>query len=82
MAQEALAELCAGYWDPIYALIRRRGRAPEEALDLVQAPGLEGQVEELEPRVQALRLSLGQPSPQALGVREGADAALRLRQPR
>ena len=34
-ARAALAELCAAYWYPIYAFIRRRGR-PEEALDLTQ----------------------------------------------
>jgi RNA polymerase sigma-70 factor (ECF subfamily) len=32
----ALAELCAAYWYPIYALIRRSGRRPDEALDLTQ----------------------------------------------
>jgi RNA polymerase sigma-70 factor (ECF subfamily) len=35
-AREALAELCAGYWYPLYAFIRRRGHPPEAALDLVQ----------------------------------------------
>jgi hypothetical protein len=33
-ARSALAELCAAYWYPIYALIRRRGHSPEEAHDL------------------------------------------------
>ena len=33
----ALAELCAAYWYPIYALIRRRGHQPDRALDLTQA---------------------------------------------
>ena len=35
-AGEALAELCAGYWFPIYAFIRRKGNDPERALDLTQ----------------------------------------------
>lgn len=33
----ALAELCAAYWYPIYALIRRKGHSPDRALDLTQA---------------------------------------------
>ena len=32
----ALAELCAAYWYPIYALIRRKGHPPDRALDLTQ----------------------------------------------
>ena len=36
-ARAALAELCAIYWYPIYALIRRRGYPAEEARDLVQS---------------------------------------------
>jgi RNA polymerase sigma-70 factor (ECF subfamily) len=35
-AREALAELCATYWYPLYAVVRRRGYAPEEALDVTQ----------------------------------------------
>jgi RNA polymerase sigma factor (sigma-70 family) len=35
-ARAALSELCAAYWYPIYALIRRRGNAPHEACDLAQ----------------------------------------------
>jgi RNA polymerase sigma-70 factor (ECF subfamily) len=35
-AREALAELCAAYWYPLYAFIRRRGHDPEAAEDLVQ----------------------------------------------
>lgn len=35
-ARAALAALCAAYWYPIYALIRRSGRGPDEALDLTQ----------------------------------------------
>jgi RNA polymerase sigma factor (sigma-70 family) len=35
-AHTALSELCAAYWYPIYALIRRRGNAPQEACDLTQ----------------------------------------------
>ena len=32
----ALAELCAAYWYPIYALIRRKGHLADQALDLTQ----------------------------------------------
>ncbi len=32
----ALAELCGAYWYPIYALIRREGHQPDQALDLTQ----------------------------------------------
>jgi RNA polymerase sigma-70 factor (ECF subfamily) len=35
-ARAALAELCAAYWYPIYALIRRHGHPPDEACDLAQ----------------------------------------------
>src|SRR5687767_6817288 len=35
-AEAALARLCALYWYPIYAFIRRRGKAPPEAEDLTQ----------------------------------------------
>jgi RNA polymerase sigma-70 factor (ECF subfamily) len=35
-AHAALAELCAAYWFPVYALIRRKGHDPEAALDLTQ----------------------------------------------
>ena len=35
-APDALAELCAIYWYPLYAFIRRRGNGPELAEDLVQ----------------------------------------------
>jgi len=35
-AREALSELCAAYWYPVYARIRRRGNAPDQALDLTQ----------------------------------------------
>jgi RNA polymerase sigma-70 factor (ECF subfamily) len=35
-AREALAELCAAYWPPVYAFIRRKGHDPERALDLTQ----------------------------------------------
>ena len=35
-AQEALAGLCAAYWYPLYAFIRRRGANPHEAEDLTQ----------------------------------------------
>lgn len=33
----ALAELCAGYWHPLYAYVRRRGYDPDDACDLTQA---------------------------------------------
>jgi RNA polymerase sigma-70 factor (ECF subfamily) len=35
-AREALAALCAAYWYPLYAFVRRKGHPPEEAADLVQ----------------------------------------------
>ncbi len=35
-AREALAALCRAYWYPLYAFIRRRGRAPDQAEDLTQ----------------------------------------------
>jgi RNA polymerase sigma-70 factor (ECF subfamily) len=35
-ARGALAELCAAYWYPLYAFVRRKGYPPEEAADLVQ----------------------------------------------
>ena len=35
-AREALAGLCAAYWYPLYAFIRRKGRGSEEALDRTQ----------------------------------------------
>jgi RNA polymerase sigma-70 factor (ECF subfamily) len=35
-ARAALAELCAAYWYPLYAFIRRKGHGPDEALDLTQ----------------------------------------------
>jgi RNA polymerase sigma-70 factor (ECF subfamily) len=35
-AREALERLCAAYWFPLYAHIRRRGHKPEDACDLTQ----------------------------------------------
>jgi len=35
-ARKALAELCAAYWYPIYALVRRLGHGEADALDLTQ----------------------------------------------
>jgi DNA-directed RNA polymerase specialized sigma24 family protein len=35
-ARAALATLCAAYWYPLYAFLRRKGLGPEEAQDLVQ----------------------------------------------
>ncbi len=36
MAREALGELCAAYWHPVHAFIRRRVRDDENARDLTQ----------------------------------------------
>ena len=36
VAQAALEALCAAYWYPLYAYVRRRGHAPEDAEDAVQ----------------------------------------------
>ena len=36
-ADRALAELCAGYWHPLYAYVRRRGYGADDACDLTQA---------------------------------------------
>jgi DNA-directed RNA polymerase specialized sigma24 family protein len=36
-AQRALAVLCETYWYPLYAYVRRRGEAPDDASDLTQA---------------------------------------------
>jgi RNA polymerase sigma-70 factor (ECF subfamily) len=35
-ARDALAALCAAYWYPLYAFVRRKGYDPEAAQDLVQ----------------------------------------------
>ena len=35
-AREALASLCATYWYPLYAFIRRHGSSPHDAEDLTQ----------------------------------------------
>jgi len=35
-AHDALAELCAAYWPPLYAFARRSGASPHDAADLVQ----------------------------------------------
>ena len=35
-AHEALEKLCRIYWRPIFAFLRRQGRAPEEAEDITQ----------------------------------------------
>ena len=35
-AGEALSQLCSAYWYPLYAFVRRRGYASEEARDLTQ----------------------------------------------
>jgi RNA polymerase sigma factor (sigma-70 family) len=36
-ARAALAQLCQGYWYPLYSFIRRRGHSPHDAQDLTQA---------------------------------------------
>ena len=36
-SDRALEELCRSYWFPLYAYVRRRGHAKEDAEDLVQA---------------------------------------------
>lgn len=35
--REALEQLCATYWPPIYGYLRRRGKTPEDAEDLTQS---------------------------------------------
>jgi len=35
-ARAALEKLCAAYWYPLYAYVRRRGRSPQDAEDAVQ----------------------------------------------
>jgi len=35
-ADEAMATLCAAYWRPLYAYVRRKGRSVEDAQDLTQ----------------------------------------------
>ena len=35
-ADAALAQLCQGYWPPLYTFARRRGYAPADAQDIVQ----------------------------------------------
>lgn len=35
-ARAALEKLCAAYWYPLYAYVRRKGRGPEDAADAVQ----------------------------------------------
>jgi RNA polymerase sigma factor (sigma-70 family) len=35
-SREALAALCAAYWYPLYAFVRRRGHEPHQAEDLIQ----------------------------------------------
>jgi RNA polymerase sigma-70 factor (ECF subfamily) len=34
--KEALAQLCSGYWYPLYGFVRGRGYSPEDAEDLTQ----------------------------------------------
>ena len=36
VAREALEKLCRVYWYPLYGFVRRQGRSPEDAQDLIQ----------------------------------------------
>lgn len=36
-SRQALGELCAAYWYPLYAFVRRKGHQPAEAQDLTQS---------------------------------------------
>src|SRR5579863_1002341 len=36
-AEAAMASLCATYWRPLYAYVRRQGRSVEDAQDLTQS---------------------------------------------
>ena len=36
LRQQSLAELCEAYWYPLFAYLRRKGHAPEQAADYVQ----------------------------------------------
>lgn len=36
-ADGALEKLCSAYWYPLYAYLRRRGRSPHDAQDLIQS---------------------------------------------
>jgi RNA polymerase sigma-70 factor (ECF subfamily) len=36
-ARAALADLCAAYWQPLYAFVRRIGHSADDAQDLTQA---------------------------------------------
>src|SRR5688500_2292727 len=35
-AEQALSKLCALYWYPVFAFVRRKGHSPEDAQDLTQ----------------------------------------------
>ena len=35
-SERALAELCQGYWQPLYAYVRRQGHGADQACDLTQ----------------------------------------------
>jgi RNA polymerase sigma factor (sigma-70 family) len=35
--RDSLSELCTAYWYPLFAFLRRKGHAPEEAADYVQS---------------------------------------------
>ena len=37
LAQTALTSFCQAYWPPLYTFVRRRGHAPADAQDLIQA---------------------------------------------
>src|ERR1022692_3688705 len=36
-AREALSSLCAAYWNPIFAFVRRKGLQPDQARDCTQS---------------------------------------------
>src|SRR4051812_42627519 len=36
-SRQALESLCAAYWYPLYAFVRRHGHSPDESRDLTQA---------------------------------------------
>jgi hypothetical protein len=72
-ARDALSHLCAAYWYPLYAYVRRRGHGPDEAQDLTQefftrllerdfldsvAPE-RGRLQQVEEEVRALFAALG-----------------------
>src|SRR5262249_2086815 len=80
-ARAALAELCAAYWYPLYAFVRRKGHDADAAQDLVQgffASLLErGDLATVDPRKGKFRSFLMAPCSQYLGNRADHDRALK-----